>query len=175
MKCRCAESALRDWRRCLFPITSSEASIGSQCAIKWSLSGWECRWTLCFSSTLFSMLMYSKQRGSSFNLFEVPSNLCLTFKSFVWQSGAQSWLLCAALLQQAVRCSHSRGKTNWIYTSESMWLLLLEIYSVHKSKCKTKWQKMAGFPAALKQSKGWRHTVTSFHLQARHKNHRNII
>lgn len=66
-----------------FPITCSEASNRSQCVIKWSLGWRECRWTwknsIVFHQQCF--LCPHKQWGISFNLSEVPSNLCFTCKS----------------------------------------------------------------------------------------------
>lgn len=85
-----------------FPITSSEASNGSQCAIKWSLGWRECRWTptsaVFFISAIFCACINNK--AALFNLSEVPSNPCLTFKS---PSNSQEHRAdyYAALLQQA--------------------------------------------------------------------------
>lgn len=92
-----------------------------------------------------------QQRSSSFNLFGVPSNLCLTFKS---PSGSREHRadhyvqLCSSRQSEMLPESHSRGKKNnrmyvWIYMAPVVWNLQ-HIGDKVRNKM------------TLKQSRGWK-------------------
>lgn len=95
-------------------------------------------------------LSLHKQKASSFNLFEVPFSLCLTFKSLAssQKHRADYYVQLCTSREQRERCSQ---RATWEekptgYMSASIWLLSFEIGSRNETKCKTKWQKMDLFP-----------------------------
>lgn len=161
MECRCAGccSGAHEIGPKAFPITPSEASNGSQCVIKWSLSCCECRLTLTSAEFSVSTIFCAgiNNMASLLIYLKCPSICAWLLRAWPTVRNTEPTIMCSSAPAGRMRCSQrtTREEKSTGCVPEFMWLLLFDINNVYETKCKTKWQKMTCFSATLKHSRGW--------------------